>query len=246
MYKKIIEGKKAIFFDLDGTIVDTQTYMNSAVQKVIDEMGFSWVSAENYYQPGKCITNQWKTIVASNSLGIKEPIENLVEKTHNYYIDIIKDSDLEPKEGFWDFIYELKFEKELKLALTTNSSRKTTEVVLEKIEATKLFDFIICGNEVRKKKPNPKMYKIAIKKLGVRPKEVTVFEDSLPGTTAAAKAKMDIVVMWDGQTPKYKFKGNILKFLNTYYGLAGNLDLNYLEALKKATVEYRKIKSPNK
>ena len=86
------------------------------------------------------------------------------------------------------------------------------------------------------------MYKITDKKLNVRPNEVTVFEDSLPGVTAAAKAKMDIIIMWDRQTPKYKFKGKILMFLNTYYGLAGNLDLTYLEALKKSTEEYQKNK----
>ena len=244
MYKHIVEGKKAIFFDLDGTIVETRRYINQAIEKVLSEQGISTINPDEYYILGESCEKQWKLLIALNSLTLKKNIQELKDTTHKYYIDIIDKSDLQAKEGFWDFTYELKEEKGLKLALTTNSTRETTDTVLKKIGATNLFDFTICGNEVKKTKPSPEMYKRVAKKLKIKTKEVTVFEDSLPGAKAANKAGMDLVIIWDGTTPKHEFPGNIFNFLHSFYGLAGNLDLTYVEGLRKAHAEYQEIKSP--
>lgn len=85
------------------------------------------------------------------------------------------------------------------MGLATNSDRNVTDILLERLDAEDLFDFSVTGDEVGKRKPHPEMYKKAAKALGVKPKEVVVFEDTIVGATAARGAGMEVVVIWDGE-----------------------------------------------
>ena len=68
MYKRLVEGKKAIFFDLDGTIVDTGYLWTLAVGAVLERMNVSHIADENMYSPGESLTGQWKRIIKDFSI----------------------------------------------------------------------------------------------------------------------------------------------------------------------------------
>jgi len=243
MYKKIVEGKKAIFFDLDGTVVKSTTdYMTDAVQKVLDDtLQAAYINAKGYVYPGLPVSKRWESILKINTFETPRTVDELTELTHKAFIEIINNTELSLTEGFWEFMYEIKEEKKLKTALTTNTPRAVASVVLDKLEITKAFDFIICGDEVKRTKPNPEMYKKAAKALKVRPKRVTVFEDSLAGVSAAAAANMDIVVMYDHKTPKFEFPGKILLFVDDFSDLPGKLDDDWVHYMAKRAKETAKL-----
>lgn len=243
MYKKIIEGKKAVFFDLDGTILkDSPRYATQAVQKILNEIvEASYINAEDYDFSGLPIEYRWETILKVNDLKNEKTVKELTDLTYEEVFKIINDPETDPvTEGFWDFIYEIKEEKGLKTALTTNSPKDIAMQILEKIGADKVFDFMVFGDEVKRLKPNPEMYKKTLKALKLKPKEAVVFEDSVAGVKAAAAAKIDIVVIWDEVTSRHEFPGNILEFFPDFTDLSGKLDEDYFEYMQRRAEETKK------
>ena len=246
MYKKIIQGKKAVFFDLDGTIIkDSPKYAVQAVQKVLDEViKASYIDAKDYDFTGVPLEKRWEAILKINGLKNEKSVKELVDLTYEEIYKIISDQQNDPvTEGFWDFIYEIKEEKGLKTALTTNSPRAVSIKVLEKIGADKVFDFMIFGDEVKRTKPNPEMYKKTLKALKVKPKEAVVFEDSIAGVTAAVSAKIDVVVIWNGVLSKLEYPDKVLEFLPDFSDLPGKLDEDYFEYMQRRAEETKKDKT---
>ncbi|MFC1625007.1 HAD family hydrolase [Patescibacteria group bacterium] len=247
MYKDIIEGKKAVVFDLDGTIIDTKEYALEAIRKTLEGYKLTFMNPDPFYKAGgRSWKNIWKGMLSFNNIKMEKSIKEACADTHNNYLKIIKSASLKEKEGFWEFIYDLKEEKNIKIALTTNSERDITNLILDKLDMDEVFDYTICGDEVKRKKPNPEMYKKIARKLAVKRKEITVFEDSLPGAKAATKAGMDLVIIWDGKTSRDLYPGNILYFLTDFKDLGGNLDNTYLDTLFKVSKFYENIKAARK
>ena len=245
MYKNFIEGKKAAFFDLDDTLVETAPYWVMAFARVLSGIDKS-VDALEVYEPGEPVSDQWKRILLESDIKTQLSVTELTQQTYNQFTQIIKGYDLVMKEGFWPLAFELKIEKEFKLACVTNSTKDTTWQILNKINADKTFDLVLCGDEVKRPKPAPDIYLTAARKLRVKSSQVLVFEDSVSGSKAAAKAKMDMLIVWDGVTEQSKFKGHIFAFLPNFNNLAGNLDKTYMEALEDAAKRKEEFeKNPN-
>lgn len=247
MYKKVINGKKAVFFDLDGTVVkETEDLKIQALQKILDDIEASYINASEYKFVGYPLSESWKVILAVHTLATEKKIDELVELTDKAFLELVNSSEMQPTEGFWDFVYELKEKKQLKLALLTNTKKSVADIVIDKLEIRDAFDLIICGDEVRKIKPNPEIYKKALKFFKLRHRDVVAFEDSLVGVEASAKARIDTVVIWDGVTPKYQFKGNIIEFFSDFSPLPGNLDESYVEQMQRRYKEIEEAKKQPK
>jgi len=232
MYKKLIDGKKAVFLDLDGTIVDTTLMWAEAVDKVLRSLDINWVSTPNRYFPGDSLEVQWKRLIKDYKITTDLSVWQLVEKTNKEFLETLKTvGSLEATEGFWSFIYEISQEKHLKTALLTNSTKEVGSAVLEKLGAINAFDLIIYGNEVKNPKPDPEIYKKAMETLGLTAKEVLVFEDSPTGAQAAFKADMEMVIIWDEEKsfPKSEYPGKVFIFLPDFSDLPGKLDKTFEE-----------------
>ncbi|RJR26880.1 HAD family phosphatase [candidate division WWE3 bacterium] len=224
MYKKILEGKKAVFFDLDGTLVDTEPMWVAAFEKVLLYVAPGTALEEVYERSGEGMIEKWSRVLALGTMKGQHKAEELVDQTHNEFLKILEAYDLDPMEGFWDLAFELRVEKNIKLALTTNTEEAVGKKILEKLNMSDFFDFVIFGNQVKKKKPAPEIYLTAAKELGVAPQEVLVFEDSIYGAQAAHNANMSLIVIWDGDTAKSNFPEETFLFMENFIGLAGNLD----------------------
>jgi HAD superfamily hydrolase (TIGR01509 family) len=74
---------------------------------------------------------------------------------------------------------------EYKLAVCSNSIRNSIEVMMEKSGLLKYLNFIISNQDVKNGKPDPEMYNLAIKKLGLEPSECLIVEDNENGVKAA-------------------------------------------------------------
>ena len=246
MYKKLVEGKKAVFFDLDGTIVNTQGIWTESVQSVLEKLGIDWVSDKNAFTPGVDLNLQWKNLIRKYSIKTDKTPQNLTEETHDEYLRLLNEGPLEPKEGFWDFLYEIKEEKGLKAALITNSKKDVAYETLKKINAENSFDLVIYGDEVKDLKPNPEIYLLALQKMSLKPEEVLVFEDSLAGVSAADSAGISIVAIENENFVEEEFKGKkVYIILPDFSPLPKHLDRTFKEWVEyhaqKADEKQRKI-----
>jgi len=85
-------------------------------------------------------------------------------------------------------IFIEKIKDSYKLALTTSGSLEYVQRLRKKFPGVKSFNCVVTGNEVKKGKPDPEPYIITCKKLGVKPKETIVIEDTPNGVRSAKAA----------------------------------------------------------
>ncbi|OHB58770.1 MAG: beta-phosphoglucomutase, partial [Planctomycetes bacterium GWF2_42_9] len=183
---------QAVLFDLDGVVVYTDKYHFLAWQRL---------AKENKWQFDEELNNKLRGIPRASSLQIildhngitltQEDKETLAETKNIYYKESLKKiskDDICP--GALEFINQLRATN-IKTALC--SSSRNTQIVLNKLQITNLFDVIITGNDIKNAKPNPEIFTLAADKLEIHPFHCLVFEDAVSGIEAARAAGMKYV-----------------------------------------------------
>jgi HAD superfamily hydrolase (TIGR01509 family) len=238
MYKKILDGKTCVIFDLDGTIADTSSLWNQAFDAVLKPMGISWMD-HSQFPSGITIRMKWDLIVEKyrDYINSKVNVSELVQQTADAYLNVLPTQPLEVTEGFWDLAYKLRVEKKLKMGLATNTAKREAQATLQKIEAVSTFDFIVAGDSIKKPKPDPEIYISAVKEAGAIPSQILVFEDSVVGARSSVSAGMETIVIWNGEYPKLQYPLNILMFLPSFAGLDQVLDTTTEEEIRSASEE---------
>ena len=123
----LFKGKKAVIFDLDGTIIDSQPFHNQAVDAVLEEIGAGWVSRE--YDHGLNNVERWQHILDKNpKIETKLSVEELENRSKSKYLEL--HTEIEALEGFWALARYLK-EKGFKLGLVTNTDTEVTDLFLK-------------------------------------------------------------------------------------------------------------------
>lgn len=233
MYKKYFDGKKGVFFDLDGTIIDSIPYWKDAFMKVLEELDYLEEARDAFVERGSYVTEIWGYIKSLPGVNIDLPLKELTKKTYDEYLKLFNEFPVEPREGFWPLVGELK-EKGFKLALVSNSDMEIVDPVVTGLNIKEdIFDLIMTGDQVKKRKPHPALYKRALRKLKLKPKEVLVFEDSVAGSTAAKKAGLETIAIWDVDVLERDYPKNVKEFLPDFSSFPGNLETTYLEHAQK-------------
>ncbi len=230
MFKKIFGDKKAIIFDLDGTIIETQRQWANAVDEVLENLNIDWVDAGGVANKGKTLTDIWDIIQTHYDTNVKMSVSDLVNATNLKFIEIIKEDPPIVKDGFYMLAEELKLDHGKKLGLVTNTARNVTDIVLDMFDLSEIFDAIVTVSEVSKPKPNPEMYQKILKMLDVNNTEALAFEDSATGSMAAAKAGIEQIIIWDNETKNKAYSGIIHTFATDFSGFCGNLNKDAIEA----------------
>src|SRR3989338_3489533 len=106
MYKNLFLNKQAAFFDLDGTIVDTVPLWKVSVERVLKNF-LNFEETFNLMHGASIYTNMGY-LIKEHNLETKQSVNELADLVINEFINILQESDLEPRDGFWDFTYELK------------------------------------------------------------------------------------------------------------------------------------------
>ena len=134
--------------------------------------------------------------------------------------------------GFWELADDLNTDMNMKLGLVTNTNRRVADKILEHLQTLDVFDLTLAGDEVSLKKPDSEIYFTAAQKLQIKPIDILVFEDSVAGARAADKARMDLIILWDGLIDKRKYPKRALDFFPDFTPLLGNLDKTFDEMVK--------------
>ena len=230
MYKRYFEGKKAIFFDLDGTLADTETLWYNAFNSVLGSIGYAWLKCD--VPTGNSIESRWDYMIKEGGVETSSKIKDLTEATYDVFLRTLYTSDLDVRPGFWELADDLKTDRNMKLGLVTNTNRKVADKILEHLQALDVFDLTLAGDEVSLKKPDPEIYFTAAQKLQIKPIDILVFEDSVAGARAADRARMDLIIIWDGLIDKRKYPKRALDFFLDFTPLLGNLDKTFDEMVK--------------
>lgn len=232
MYKWLLDNKKVICFDLDGTIVKTEPYYIMAFASVLEKQDTEVLYSDVYGVVGESLKDKWKRVVREGNIKGSVNVDELTFQTYQEFLKKLNESNIEPVEGFWNIMFKLKEEKQLKVALTTNTIKDVALKVMDKLEITNAFDFVIFGDDVKRKKPDPEIYEKTAQHFGVKTQEMLVFEDSILGSSAASGSGASLLVVWDGQTDKKLFPAETIYFINDFEDLAKSLDTTAEEEIE--------------
>ena len=181
--------KKGFIFDLDGVIVDTAKYHYLAWKKLGNQLGFEFTKEQNELFKGVSRKRCLEILLEIGHIdATQEQFDTwMVEKNVDYlaYIENMDASEILP-----DVPKILEFLKEREIPIALGSASKNARPILEKVNLLHYFDVIVDGNNVTKAKPDPEVFLLAAKQLGVNPKDCIVFEDAVAGIKAANAAKM--------------------------------------------------------
>ena len=181
---------KAVIFDLDGVLVTTDVLHFNAWKALAEELGINnFTKADNARQRGVSRMASLEVVLEKTDRVFtdEEKIALADKKNTNYVksLDTLTKADVLP--GVFEFLDFLK-EKGVKIAL--GSASKNAPLILEKTGLSDKFDAISCGLDTTKSKPDPEVFLVAAKKLGMDQADCVVFEDSDAGIVAAKAGGM--------------------------------------------------------
>ena len=180
---------KAFIFDLDGVIVDTAKYHFKSWKIIAEKFGFELSKTQNQLLKGVSREESLDRILSWGGISIDRfEKKKYLEKKNELYKEFINNlSQMDILPGVNKLI---DFAKIKKIPIALGSASKNANQILDKLEIKNKFKVIIDGNLTTKSKPHPEVFLKGAQILGVNPKEVIVFEDSIAGVEAANKAKM--------------------------------------------------------
>lgn len=174
---------KAVLFDMDGVIVDTEPLHRKAYFQTFEDLNIN-VSEEFYtsftgLSTKKVCEKLIETFNLSNSV---EEISALKRKYFKYFFDNDQDFDLLP--GVLDLIKNYH-ENKIILILASSASENTINWVFEKFNLNPYFSGKISGDKLKESKPHPEIFEIAAKTSTQKKENCLVIEDSTNGILAA-------------------------------------------------------------
>ena len=184
-------GIKAVIFDFDGTIIDTETIWFEVYRELLQDKFSLELPLEEF---AKCIgtTDEGFFQYLEAQTGTKIDVNELKQLAHVRFLD--KKGILEVREGVVEKLEEAK-ELGYRIGLASSSSREWVEGFLRQFELWDYFSVIKTSEDVVKVKPDPALYLKALEALQVEPQEALAIEDSLNGAIAAIEAGIKCIVI---------------------------------------------------
>ncbi|HIX83219.1 MAG TPA: HAD-IA family hydrolase [Candidatus Megamonas gallistercoris] len=177
---------KAVIFDMDGVIIDSESIHADMKIRTLTHFGIPCSMEDCVAYVGRSAKAFFSDFVhlATKPVSVQE----MVDYKHKIYLEYIIDSNtVYPIDGILDLLYELH-ENNIPVALASSADRKIINAVLTKFGLADCFKYILSGAELPASKPNPAIYALTAKALGLPPKDCVVIEDATAGIAAAKDA----------------------------------------------------------
>lgn len=209
----MLKGKKAVIFDLDGTLIDSLGIWNAVDMQLVKNLGRPQLAdtpevlarfREEALVRHARESNPYVGFCADLAELCQSSLSGTEVHQERYRISrALLKSDVHLKPGAAAFV-KLLSERGFKLAVATTTKRANIDIyastnphIAPELPFDSIFDVILTREAVEHIKPDPEIYQLALEKLGIAPHEALVFEDSLPGLQAAHAAGIQTVVVRD-------------------------------------------------
>jgi HAD superfamily hydrolase (TIGR01509 family) len=188
---------RALLFDLDGTLADTDSLHLPTWVDVLEPYGV--MVDEEFYRD---------SISGRNTSEIVRALLPELSDEENRSVGDTKEvrfreraTELEPLPGLVDFV-DLGRERGMRIALVTNAPDENVQAILLALELRDFFETVVLADEVEAVKPDPAPYKAALKRLDVSAEEALAFEDSVSGISSSVAAGIPTVGITSSQAPE--------------------------------------------
>ncbi|MBT5016252.1 HAD family phosphatase [Candidatus Peregrinibacteria bacterium] len=179
---------KAIIWDMDGVLVESEAMHVQAEAELLKEYGLDLTKVDSTKFMGMKLSEYFGAI--GKEFGIELPVKEIIKKhsetLRGYYSGKFPIVPHAP-----EVLRELS--KKFPMALATSTRRRLAELYLERLGVTDCFQAIVGGDDVPHAKPDPGIFLLAAEKLGVDPRDTIVIEDSTHGIHAGKAAGATVI-----------------------------------------------------
>lgn len=191
-YANNMKKYKAVIFDLDGVLIETEEIHMRAMAKSFADNGY--ILEDHDFK--KIIGRHHSEYVAEliNDHGWDHQRVSAIINTFRGYYHSLWDNEVQLRSGSQE-VLDFLTSKNIICALATNSSLLTVNKFIAKFNLQNVFAYITTSDEITKKKPDPEIYLIAKNKLNIIDKFILTVEDSSVGLAAAQAANLHVAVI---------------------------------------------------
>ena len=196
---------KAVVFDMDGVLFDTESVCMKAWDYAGEVMG---VGKAGYMVLKTLGMNADKAVeIIRTEFGAGFDAVKFKQIGKNYSYDYFNTYGVPEKPGLYE-ILDKKKNKGYKIALASSTSSQSVHHHLKEKDIEKYFDAVICGDMVEKSKPEPDIYLKACAQLNENPDNCIAIEDSKNGILSAHRAGLQVIMvpdLWQGEAETDSF-----------------------------------------
>ena len=203
---------KAVLFDMDGLMVDTESLATEAFIHSAKKQGYDMIKEETLLVLGfttKSIYEFWENYFKNSDVSGKQLVDD-----HYKYIENILFTTGPRKMPYIEELLKYLKERNYKVAVASSSNMNHIINNMEKTGLKKYIDEFASGAEVENGKPAPDVFLLAAKRLGVKPEECLVLEDSKAGVIAGSSAGAKVIMVPDMFKPDEVCKEKAYRIVN--------------------------------
>lgn len=192
---------KAVIFDMDGLMFDTERLYMQANAKVAEELGLGpveFMTCRTLGLTSDRVRKEWEREFQEKGL-------RLLERREIYIREYYEQNHVPVKDGLKELLLYLK-EAGLKTAVASSTGESKVRYLLRDAGIEAYFDVIVCGDMVKRSKPDPQIYLCAADMLDVRAGECFALEDSRNGICSAYTAGCRVIMVPDLWQPDDRAK----------------------------------------
>jgi HAD superfamily hydrolase (TIGR01509 family) len=184
---------KAIFFDMDGVLVDAGSWHYESLNKALQPFGYE-ISLDDHYRLFDGLPTNEKLQMLKSEIGLSESDISTIKSEKQRHTFIVAEERCKPEKELLKLFDWIKGQS-FKIAVCSNSIRRTVELIMTKKSLIHYFDIIKSNEDVVNPKPNKEMYCIAMSELNLLPSEVLIIEDSSFGIQAARASGAHVYIV---------------------------------------------------
>ena len=189
---------KAVLWDLDGTIVDSDPYHKLAWRDTFNRHGVDFTEEKYRFTLGRRNNEIIRRYFGTDLSG--REVDAIAEQKEESFRNYIKDN-IKPFPRVIEIISAMAA-ADFKLAIVSSATIENIRLVTEVLEIDKVFDIFITGKDVSRGKPSPQGFLTAAQRLGVMPGNCIVIEDAAAGVSAAKTGGMYCVAVTNTSSRK--------------------------------------------
>ncbi len=189
---------QAIIFDMDGLMLDTERIALRVLAEAAQSLGYPWREEIGLAMVG--LNARDSDAVVQKYLGPAYSAIRLRESFTARYEAVIASETIPLKSGLPELLHWVEVQSLLK-AVATSTYKSRALFKLDRAGIATRFDAVVGGDEVKQGKPASDIFLAAAFKLGVKPENCLVLEDSVPGVRAALAAGMQVIMVPDMLAP---------------------------------------------
>ena len=215
---------KAVLFDIDGLMVDTESLATEAFIHSAKKQGYDMTKEETLMVLGfttKSIYEFWENYFKNSDVSGKQLVDD-----HYKYIENVLFTTGPKKMPYIEELLKYLKENNYKVAVASSSNMNHIINNMEKTGLKKYIDEFASGAEVKNGKPAPDVFLLAAERLGVEPKKCLVLEDSKAGVIAGSSAGAKVIMVPDVFKPDDECKEKAYKIVNNLGEVINMLEEN--------------------